>query len=267
MSFTVHPLFQASSNSVSFSPKATQGSLGSGPETASALFKGTGKSAGTDTKDTVKLSSFAEALSGRAAAAYESLDGRAQEMLGKLVGSGRINAKDAALGLEALATQSAFGRFTSERPQDAEDLARQEQANARTDAIVKGATPSAESEAAYQERRDLLGAFGRGDLDQAEYQKRAFAGLSGMPTAPASGGVRLLASPPSGGDASASANAAFQKNLSLFAESERGANGEAARGPYDKDGAAAIDTLATLGFTKAVYGDAFSRYASTLSFK
>lgn len=132
---------------------------------------------------------------------------------------------------------------------------------------MKGATPGADSEAAYQERRTLRESFDRGDIDQAKYQQRALSGPLGMPTAPASGGVRLLVPPPTGGgDAPASANAAFQKNLSLFADAERGASGETARGPYDKQGVAAVDTLATLGFTKAVYGDAFSRYASTLTF-
>lgn len=213
--------------------------------------------------DSVSISKLGQALAGRSAEAFQALDKQAQDFLVGLVESGRIGAKDAAKGLEALATEALFLRFSKERPRDEEDTARGARLQAITDTIVK-ANP--EFDSARQEQGLLGEAYGRGEIDHEEFSQR-WEALRQRVDAAHDARMQEIETT-AGGDANQvmgeQFSATLHKNLDLFKGADRGPNGEALAPPYDEEGSAAKDALAGLGFDARVYGHAFGKYAAAV---
>lgn len=210
-------------------------------------------------EDAVSISKLGKALTGVAAEAFKFLDPKAKGKLEGLVNSGQISAEDVALGLRSIATQATFGRFSRERSKDADDLVREKQQQTLDNAFQ---ARSKDSGALSKQVNDVMRAYENNEISAEEMNKEMavarskgaeirekYSSVDGMNPSD------LQSSIVSGG---------LSKNMTLFSSLDFENSEDGFLPLTDEKGGRAEEALISLGFDRAVYSDAFDRYAATV---
>ena len=182
------------------------------------------------------MSKLGEALSGRAAKAFQHLDAKARGMLDGLVNSGVMKAEDVVRGLDALAA-AAEKRHTMESAPGG---------NASFTGAGQGEKDALSAMSSLDE------AFRKGQVSQEEYGRKLRENTKALDAARQAQDVGDSAS-----GISDPVLAGINDRLQQFAKERLKA--QSAMAPEDR---AALDKLSQFGFDSSVYKDAFARYAA-----
>lgn len=214
--------------------------------------------------DAVSVSKLGEALTGAAADVFKQLDSKARGMLEGLVNSGKISAEDAVTGLKSMATKATFNRYVSERPRDDEDKQRLADSEAAWQKLqAYGSRMSGALSEVGRKTQEIQEAQQRGDISMDEMNERLKPVQDAFKSEIAA--TRGAYGKPTDQTAILSDASGFTKNMQGF-KSALASMGEDAGFAelYAPDGEAAEQKLQDLGFDRAVFGNAFQKYAETV---
>ncbi|HEY0837083.1 MAG TPA: hypothetical protein VGE72_24445 [Azospirillum sp.] len=206
-------------------------------------------------RDTVSVSTLGEALTGRAAEAFEHLDPKARGHLEKLVNTGAASADDVVRGLRALASTALFNRYATERPKDAQD----QKLTLEGQRLDDGLRQQMRDDAALGEKRAAIyHARETGEITEDDFTSQILANAKDY----AELGEKY-AKPEGEPDAlGALINASLSRNVKAFAALDTGPDDAGSDAVVRKEDLAVAEKLGGLGFDVTLYRDAFIRYAA-----